>query len=198
MELSKRWCDNTTCPDFGKVGAGNLKAFSYVERRYYCATCRRTSGADKHTFFETIRSPRATVLEALALLSERNSLRAVARLTRHSPNRVLHWLALAGRHGATVGSATIRDLSLTQVQIDELWTFVKKSKPIADRRTPPMSATPGSGVPWPCPAGCAWSATSAMTGAIRRRVRFSPNSRPEPMGGRPSSPATNCRRTSPL
>jgi hypothetical protein len=35
MELSKRWCDNTTCPDFGKVGAGNLKAFSYVERRYY-------------------------------------------------------------------------------------------------------------------------------------------------------------------
>jgi transposase-like protein len=198
MELSKRWCDNTTCPDFGKVGAGNLKAFSYVERRYYCATCRRTSSADKHTFFETIRSPRATALEALVLLSERNSLRAVARLTHHSPNRVLHWLALAGQHGAAVGSAMIRDLSLTQVQIDELWTFVKKNKPTAARRTPPMSATPGSGVPWRCPAGCAWSATSAMTEAIRRRGRFSPNSRPEPMDGRPSSPATNCRRMSPL
>jgi transposase-like protein len=198
MELSKRWCDNTTCPDFGKVGAGNLKAFSYVERRYYCATCRRTSSADKHTFFETIRSPHATVLEALALLSERNSLRAAARLTHHSPNRVRHWLALAGRPGVAVGSASIRDLSLPQVQIDELWTFVKKSKPIAARRIPPRSATPGSGGPWRCPAGCAWSATSAMTGAIRRRVRFSPNSRPEPMGGRPSSPATNCRRMSPL
>jgi hypothetical protein len=37
MELSKRWCDNTTCPDFGKVEAGNLKAFSYVERRYSLA-----------------------------------------------------------------------------------------------------------------------------------------------------------------
>jgi hypothetical protein len=198
MELSKRWCDNTTCPDFGKVGAGNLKAFSYVERRSYCATCRRTSGADKHTFFETIRSPRATALEALALLSERNRLGAVARLTHHSPNRIPHGLALAGQHGATVGSATSRDLSLTQVQIDELWTFVKESKPIAARRTPPMSATPGSGVPRRCPAGYAWSATSAMTGAIRRRVRLSPNSRPEPMAGRPSSPATNCRRMSPL
>jgi transposase-like protein len=198
MELSKRWCDNTTCPDFGKVGAGNLKAFSYVERRYYCATCRRTSSADQHTFFETIRSPRASVLEALALLSERNSLRAVARLTHHSPNRVLHWLALAGRHSGTVGSATIRDLSLTQVQIDELWTFVKRSKPIAARRTPPMSAMPGSGVPWRCPADRACSATSAMTGAIRRRGRFSPDSRPEPMVGRPSSPATNCRRMSAL
>src|SRR3954454_7742765 len=164
MELEERWCDNTDCPDYGKVGAGNLKAFSYVEQRYYCATCRRTASADKHTFFETIRSPRASVLEALALLSERNRLRAVARLTHHSPNRVLHWLALPGRQGATVGSATIRDLSLTQVQIDELWTFVEKSKPIVSRKTPPMSATPGSGAPWHCPAGCAWSATSAMTG----------------------------------
>jgi transposase-like protein len=153
MELSKRWCDNSTCPDFGKVGAGNLKAFSHVERRFYCATCRRTSSVDRHTFFETIRSPRATVLEALALLSERNSLRATARLTHHSPSRVLHWLALAGQHGASVGSAMIRDLSFTQVQIDELWTFVKKSKLTADRGTPLMSATPGSGVPWLCPAG---------------------------------------------
>src|SRR5512135_3069922 len=127
MELDERWCDNTTCPDYGKVGAGNLKAFSYVERRYYCATCRRTFSADQHTFFETIRSPRATVLEALALLSVRNSVRAVARLTHHCPNRVLHWLALAGQHGAAVSAAIIRDLPLTQVQIDELWTFVKKT-----------------------------------------------------------------------
>jgi transposase-like protein len=188
MELAERWCDNTTCPDYGKVGAGNLKAFSHVERRYYCATCRRTSRADKHTFFETIRCRRATVLEALALLCERNSLRAVARLTHHSPNRVLHWLALAGQHGAAVSAAMIRGLPLTHVQIDELWTFVKKSKPTAARGTLRMSATLGSGVPWRCPAGCAWSATSAMTEANRRRGRFSRDSRPEPMAGRPSSP----------
>jgi transposase-like protein len=121
MELGQRWCDNATCRDYGKVGVGNIKVFSHVERRYYCATCRRTFGADKHTFFETLRCPRATVLEALALLGERNSLRAAARLTRHSPNRVLHWLALAGQHGAAVSAALIRDLSLSQVQIDELW-----------------------------------------------------------------------------
>src|SRR5512135_610817 len=104
MELEGRWCDNATCPDYAKVGAGNLKPFSYVERRYYCATCRSTFSADKHTFFETIRCPRATVLEALALLSERNSLRAVGRLTHHSPNRVLRWLALAGQHAAAVSA----------------------------------------------------------------------------------------------
>jgi transposase-like protein len=197
MELADRWCDNTTCPDYGKLGAGNLKPFSHLERRYRCSTCRRTSGLDKHTFFETIRSPRPTVLQALALLSERNSLRATARLTHHSPNRVLHWLALAGQQGATVGAAIIRDLSLTQVQVDELWTFIKKSKPTANRTTPPTSAMPGSGEPWPCPAGYAWPATSAMSEATPRHARFSPDSRPEPTGGPRSSPATNCRPTSP-
>jgi hypothetical protein len=155
MELERRWCDNATCRDYGNVGAGNIQVFSHVERRLYCTTCRRTFSADKHTFFETLRCPRATILEALSLLVERNSLRAVARLTRHSPDRVLHWLALAGQHGASVSAALVRDLHLTQVQIDELWTFVKKSKRTADRKTPRTSATCGSGAPWPCPAGCA-------------------------------------------
>src|SRR3954447_13740013 len=196
MELGQQWCDNATCPDYGKVGAGNIKAFSYVERRYYCATCRHTFSADKHTFFETLRCPRATLLEALALLVERNSLRAVARLTRHSPNRVLHWLALAGQHSAVVSAALIRDLPITRVQIDELGTFIKKSKPTASRRTPRTSATWGSGAPWPYPAGCAWSTTSAMIVTSRKHERSWPNSRPGPMVGHRSSPATNCRRMS--
>jgi transposase-like protein len=172
MEPGRQWCDRTSCPDYGIAGAGNIKVFSYVEQRYYCATCRHTFSADKQTFFETLRSPRATVLEALALLCERNSLRAVARLTGHPPNRVLHWLALAGQQSAVVSAALIRNLPLTQVQIDELWTFIKKSKPSANRKTPRTSATCGSGARWPCPAGCASSATSAMIAASRKHERF--------------------------
>lgn len=156
MEPARQWCHRTTCRHDGMVGAGNIKVYSYVERRYSCATCRHTFSADKHTFFETLRAPRATVLEALALLSERNSLRAVARLTGHTPNRVLHWLTLAGQQGAAVGAALIRNLHLTQVQIDELWTFIKESKRTAQRKTPRTLATCGSGVRWPCPADCGW------------------------------------------
>lgn len=68
MELKRQWCDNKNCPDFGKVEAGNIKVFSYVAQRYYCAPCRHTFSADKHTFFETLRSSRSVVLDALALL----------------------------------------------------------------------------------------------------------------------------------
>ena len=99
MELADRWCDNTGCPNYGKVGAGNLKPFSHVERRYRCSTCRRTSSVDKHTFFETVRSPRPTVLQALALLSERNS--TVATSTTSTPPIASctgsHWPASTAR-----------------------------------------------------------------------------------------------------
>src|SRR6266700_799972 len=123
MELTRQWCDTKTCPDCGTVEAGNIKVFSYVEQRYYCTTCRHTFSADKHTFFETVRRPRLMAVEALALLGERNSLRAVARLTH--------------------------------IQINELWTFVKKNKRTANLMIPQMSAICGYGVPWRCPAACA-------------------------------------------
>jgi len=155
MELTRQWCDTKTCPDCGTVEAGNIKVFSYVEQRGYCTTCRRTFSADKHTFFETIRSHRSVVTEALALLGERNSLRAVARLTGHSPNRILYWLDLAGRQAATVSADLIRDLHLTQVQIDELWTFVKKNKRTVNQMILLGSAICGCGARWRYPAACA-------------------------------------------
>jgi len=57
MELKRQWCSNQNCPDFGTVEAGNIKVFSHVEQRLYCATCRRTFSADAHTFFATVRCP---------------------------------------------------------------------------------------------------------------------------------------------
>ena len=118
MELTRQWCDNPTCSDFDKVSASNIKVFSDVEQRGYCTTCRHTCSADKHTVFETIRSHRSVVTKTLALLGERNSLRAVARVTGHSPSPFLSWLDLAGRQAATVSADRIRHLHLTQVQID--------------------------------------------------------------------------------
>ena len=130
MDPTQHWCANMVCADFLKVAAGNIKVYSYSERRYYCTTCRQTFSADAGTFFETLRSERHQVVDVLAMLMERNSLRALERLRHHSHNAILHWVDLAGQHTAAVSAYLIKDLHLTQAQIDELWTFVKKSKPI--------------------------------------------------------------------
>jgi transposase-like protein len=153
MELERQWCDQPTCPDFEEVDAGNIKVHSYVERRFYCATCLHTFSADKGTFFETLRSERSEVVDALALLGERNSLRAVERLKHHSPNTLLEWLDLAGQHLAAVSAEFIGDLRLSQAQVDELWTFVKKNRRIAKSTIQKRWATLGFGELSPCPVG---------------------------------------------
>ncbi len=133
MELHRQWCAQTACRDFRKVDAGNLQVHSYVEHRLYCATCLHTFSVDKGTFFETLRSEQIVVVDVLAALGERSSVRALERLKHHPPNTILHWLDLAGQHLAAVSAELIRDVHLRQAQVDELWTFVKKTSSSSTR-----------------------------------------------------------------
>ena len=165
MKTEGQWCANKGCRDVGKVDAGNIVVHSYVARRYACRTCRQTFNADKGTFFETIRSDRLAIIEVFALLSERNSLRAIERLRQHPHKVLLRWLGLAGQQGAAVSAHLIRNLRVTQAQVDELWTFVKKSKSTWSPTIPLTAVTPGSGAPSLCPAACGSSAISVMSGA---------------------------------
>jgi len=78
MQTQSHWCDQRACPDFGKIGGPNIKVYSYAERRYYCTTCSHTFHADRGTFFETVRTDRQVILNVVAMLVERKSLRAIA------------------------------------------------------------------------------------------------------------------------
>ena len=151
MDTKGQWCDCDCCPDFGKLDAENIKVHSYTEQRFYCITCRHTFSADKGTFFETLRTPRPLLLDAVAMLVERNSLRAISRIKHCKVDAVLHWLELAGQQGAAVNRHFIRHLHLTQVQIDELWSFVKKNKRTCNPMILPTGVMLGSGVRWLCP-----------------------------------------------
>ncbi len=126
MNIKQQWCDNRACSSYRKTAMGNIKIYCHVERRFYCQTCGRTFSFDKGTFFETLRTSRQTLLDAVSMLVERNSLRAIGRIKDCQPNSVLRWLDLAGQHAVAMSNLLIRDLHLTQVQIDELYTFVKK------------------------------------------------------------------------
>ena len=106
--------------------------------------------ADKGTFFETLRTPRPILLDAGAMLVERNSLRAVSRIKHCTVDAVRHWVDLAGQQGAAVQRHCIQDVHPTQVQVDELWSFVKKNKHICNQVTRPTGVTPGFGVRSPC------------------------------------------------
>jgi hypothetical protein len=80
------------------------------------------------------------------MLAERNSLRGIARVKGVKPDTVLHWLEIAGKQAVTVSNQLIHNLPLSQAQIDELWTFVKKSPaPLAHTKRQQAREIIGSG-----------------------------------------------------
>jgi hypothetical protein len=128
VDPTRQWCENTAGADFAKTEGRNLKVPSYLERRFYCTTGQHTCSFDKGTFLETLRTERQPLWEAVAMLVERNSLRAICRIKQGKLQTVLHWLDLAGQHAAAISTHFLRGLHLTQAQIDALWSFVKKKQ----------------------------------------------------------------------
>jgi len=51
-------------------------------------------------FFETLRTPRLILLDAVAMMVERNSLRAISRIKHCKVDAVLYWVGLDGQQGA--------------------------------------------------------------------------------------------------
>lgn len=79
--FKKRPCPNPDCLDCGSseqvIKAGKDKR---GRQRFLCKACREGFSATKGTLFYRLRKPKKDFLKALAMLAERNSLAAVARI----------------------------------------------------------------------------------------------------------------------
>ncbi|RCV65371.1 hypothetical protein C5S53_04115 [Methanophagales archaeon] len=62
----------------------------------------------------------------MAMLVEKGSIRGTARAMGADKDSVALWLKREGEHCEEVTEYLLRDLNLSQVQIDEIWTFIKK------------------------------------------------------------------------
>ena len=128
VDPNQHSCPNTECPDYGKVGAGNMRIHCSKDRRLRCATCNTRFSTRQGTIFYNLKTEEEKVLTALKMLAERNSARATARTLGTNEDTVLEWLAKAGQHADEVSSLLIRKLNVSQAQIDELWSFVGKKR----------------------------------------------------------------------
>jgi hypothetical protein len=66
----------------------------------------------------------------LKLVAEGLGLRGTSRVLEIKLDTVRRWLASAALHCEQVSEMLLQDLKLSQVQVDELWTFVKKNTKI--------------------------------------------------------------------
>jgi transposase-like protein len=134
-------CPNPKCKQQGKKGLGNVVSNGTYRTRstgkarlFLCRTCGKAFSSRSGTAFFNLRSPRKKVLMGLRLLAEGLGLRGTSRVLEIKLDTIRRWLATAALHCEQVNDILLRDLKLSQVQVDELWTFVKKNTKISLER----------------------------------------------------------------
>jgi transposase-like protein len=128
------FCTNHGCSVYGKNKQGNIvsngtyRTKSGRVRKFICRTCGNVFNGRSGTVFFDLRTAEDKVILALKLLLKGISVRGIAEVLGSKPDTVLSWLRRAAEHSEEVEAFLLRDLKVSKVELDELWTFVKKKR----------------------------------------------------------------------
>jgi len=127
----KEFCSNPNCLDYGKSGAGNIVKYGHHKngrQRFKCKTCGCVFVETKNTVFYNRKLSEEQIIMICKLLVEKNGIRAIERIMEIHRDTVSDVVEDLARHAREVTDFLIRDVGLTEVQVDEMWSFVKKNK----------------------------------------------------------------------
>ena len=114
------------------MNKGNVSALStYMtasgkRRIFRCRACERTFSETQQTVFFDLRTPEEKVMMALKMLLVRVDLTGIAFVLGVTEETVLEWLKRAAAKAAEINEHLLRDLPVTQVQLDEMWNFIRR------------------------------------------------------------------------
>jgi transposase-like protein len=145
IDLDKHFCPNESCKQYGLRNQGNIA----VRGKYgkdknrellYCRTCGKRFAATKGNALFKLHLPAETIRAIIHHAAEGVGVRSTARLLGLDKDTVNRVILRVGEHCATVLSNLLSDLNLTETQLDELWTFVKKRKLLKVKKNSKISA----------------------------------------------------------
>jgi IS1 family transposase/transposase-like protein len=135
MRRPRAWgqpCPNAKCPLFKLMDRGNVSAIStYMtesgkRRIFRCQRCETTFSETRDTVFFDLRTSEEKVLMALKMLLVRVDLSGIAFVLGVHEETVLAWLVRAAAKAHEINEHLLRDLPVTQVQLDEMWNFIAR------------------------------------------------------------------------
>jgi transposase-like protein/IS1 family transposase len=109
------------CPNCGET-AGKFGKTRDGQQRYRCSECRKTFSEPKPLAGLATDLKRAAF--ALSLLLEGTSIRATSRLTGLNKDTVQRIMEQAGRQCFQFLADTMQDIEATDIQCDEVWSYV--------------------------------------------------------------------------
>lgn len=131
MEYVKGFgCPRRKCEFHGIKDAGNLS----VRTRYgpdairllRCSACGTHFSERRGTPLFDLRIRKDALMSVVKHLAEGTGVRKTARLTGVSRDTVDRILKRVGKHAKVIHDQLVRGLEVPEVQMDEMWSFVKK------------------------------------------------------------------------
>lgn len=124
-------CPNSVCRAFGKIGLRNVIRFGVQAngtQRYRCTDCRRTFARTVNTPFFHKHLSKDEIIRICKLLAEKISFRGIARATGHHLDTIRAIADAIAKHCKKFNDYFVTELKLSPVEVDEMWSFVKKKK----------------------------------------------------------------------
>ncbi len=131
MEFTTSYCPNPQCTHYGQRGFGAHLVRRGADRgipRLLCTQCEGTFSARQGTAYFGVCAEEPNYTIAMRALAEGNSLRGTGRIVEIDKDTVCDWLDRAGRHCRAVTTSLFDTLHITECQVDELWSFVRKKE----------------------------------------------------------------------
>ena len=124
-------CPNPDCPAAHVVRNGTLGG----RQRYHCRGCGAWFGETHNTPMYRLHTSPEELGRSLLIVMRRGSLRAAEEITGHKYETIGRWLSLAAEHAEALTEVLVHDLELSELEIDEFWSFVQRRIASSPHRT---------------------------------------------------------------
>jgi len=111
---------------------GNVSAMatyltqSGKRRLFLCSVCAKTFSETRDTVFFDLRTSEEKVIMVLKMLLVKVALSDIGLVLGVTEETVLEWLRRAAAKAHEIKAYLLRDLPVTQVQLDEMWSFIRR------------------------------------------------------------------------
>jgi transposase-like protein/IS1 family transposase len=135
MRKPKAWgqpCPNPECSSYRLLNRGNVRAISTyltqsgTRRIFRCKDCERTFSETRETVFFDLRTAEDKVIMALKMLLVKVALSDIGFVLGVTEATVLEWLRRAAKKAHEINTHLLRELPVTEVQLDEMWSFIRR------------------------------------------------------------------------
>ncbi len=126
-------CQNQNCRTFNQMGLRNIirkGTQANGTKRYQCTDCKKTFARTRDTPFFHKHLKKEEIIRICKLLAEKTGFRAISRVTGHHLDTIRSIASAIAKHCKKFNDYFIQELKLTPIEVDEMWSFIKKKKKI--------------------------------------------------------------------